>query len=441
MRYRCPSCKEIRDEDICPVCGILTEPLSEETSGELDRGGAAVPPPPPPPVELVPPPPPPDASEAAEPRLAEAPSEKPPAAEPAPPAAEPEPVPVETPAPRFFGAEPERPASGPLIPQAGQQHLAQYVDDGYEVYLIAGIAAAGKTQLLDAYRRDAFLSTFVKRKGLALPTSPNQLDCHPVSVGRRKVVFVDTSGEHFKRLYPHLSPTGEVSEPEVDFLRLISRRLSGLVLLVDLQRLWTPALRTNPEDEAQIEILSWILILLRWLERAQGARSQGGEVGAGRLRFQDYVNREVMRYRRRMKAPVLVLFSRADELVDVAVPERSGAAWAARAANGRRTLFPVGESPLLLAYHRLPKLLHVLETHAEHFRFDFVHSLVTDRDTGEIVDPNACGVALSLAWLLDRGWRWPSVPTRYWIALERVLDKVRGRGELWERLPDPEDAT
>jgi hypothetical protein len=396
LRYRCPSCKEIRDEDICPVCGILTEPLSETGTAELEGAG------------IVPPPPP--------PAVAPSPVAPPPAAPP----------------PRSFGPDPDRPASGPLIPQAGQQQLAQYVDDGYDVYLIAGIGAAGKTQLLDAYRRDAFLSSFVKREGLAMPTSPDRLDCHPVSLGRRKVVFVDTSGEHFMRLYPHLSHTGEVSEPEIDFLRLTSRRLAGLVLLVDLKRLWTQAPRTNPEHEAQVEILSWILVLLRWLQ-------QDGVYPGGRLRFQDHVNREVMRYRRRLRTPVLVLFSRADELVDVQVPEIRGAAWTGRSANGTRTLFPVGESPLLLAYHRLPKLLHVLETHAEHFRFDFVHSLVTDRDTGEIVDPNACGVGLSLAWLLDPGWRWPAVPTRYWIALQRWLDKARGRRELWERLPDPEE--
>ncbi|HEX9732467.1 MAG TPA: hypothetical protein VGG06_10835, partial [Thermoanaerobaculia bacterium] len=353
-RYRCPSCDALRDEEICPVCGILTEPV---TAGAEE----------------------PSTPRTDAPRTVEAP---PPPPEPA------------TAAP----AEPSRPVRRRL-PQAGQQQLAQYVDDGYEVYLIAGIAAAGKTQLLDAYRKDAFLSSFVKRDGLALPTSPDRLDCHPVSLGRRKAVFVDTSGEVFRNLYPNLA--GEISEGEIDFLRLVGRRLAGVVYLLDLQRLWNPAHRANPEHEAQVEILAWMLVLLRWLQRPLGGRGGDSKRAPGsRIPFQEDVNRDVMRHRRRLKVPVLVLFSRADELNDLALPGSS------------RTLYPVGESPLLLAYHLLPRLLEVLATHVDHFRLDFVHSLVTDHDTGEIVDPEACGVSLSLSWLLDGSWRWPALPTR-----------------------------
>jgi len=173
--------------------------------------------------------------------------------------------------------------------------------------------------------------------------------------------------------------------------------------------------------EAQVEILAWMLVLLRWLQ--QGGRRAPGS----RISFQEDVNREVMRHRRRLKVPVLVLFSRADELNDLPLPGSS------------RSLYPVGESPLLLAYHRLPRLLEVLATHVDHFRLDFVHSLVTDHDTGEIVDPEACGVSLSLAWLLDGSWRWPTLPTRHWIAWQRFVDaKIRG-DDRWERLPPPAD--
>lgn len=369
-RYRCPSCNALTGEEICPDCGILTEPATDGPTAAASQ---------PPPREVPPPPP------------------------------VPEPPPA-----------PERPPAPPVVrrrmPQAGQIQLAQLVDEGYDVYLIAGIAAAGKTQLLDAYRKDAYLSSFVKRKGLALPTSPDRLDCHPVSLGRRKVVFVDTSGEVFRNLYPNLS--GNISEEEIDFLRLVSRRLAGAVYLIDLQRLWHPA---QPEHAAQVEILAWVLVLLRWLR--EGAHRPA----KSRLAFQDDVNRDVMRHRRRLKVPVLALFSRADELNDLAVP------------GSPRTLYPVGESPLLLAYHRLPRLLEVLATHADHFRLDFVHSVVTDRDTGEIVDPEACGVALSLSWLLDGHWRWPTIPTRYWIAWQRFVDTKLRRDDRWERLPAPED--
>ena len=64
---------------------------------------------------------------------------------------------------------------------------------------------------------------------------------------------------------------------------------------------------------------------------------------------------------------------------------------------------------------------------------------MTDHDTGEIVDPNACGATLSLEWLLDSGWRWPALPTRHWIAWQRFVDEKIKRNGRWSELGDPED--
>lgn len=405
--YRCPSCDRITVEDICPHCGVLTEPMTSPTTAARPAS-AVIPPPPPPPA-------PPAREEEPQEAEASAPEVPPPSVAPAPLAERPQ-------APRRQG----------IVSAAAQQELHQYVEEGYEVFLIAGIAAAGKTQMLDAYRHDGYLSTFVKREGLAKPTNPDELNCHPLSVGRRKVIFVDTSGENFKHLYPGLARTGEIDEADVDFLRLISSRLAGVVLLVDLGRLWDPAQRTNPEDEAQVHILTWILELMRWLQ-------EGGTYEASRIRFQDHVNREAMRLRRRLRAPVLALFSRADELSGLPIPAHPSHAWMGTPGGGR-TLLPVGEDPLLLAHHCVPELLAALTTHARHFRIDFAHSLVTDRDSGEIVDPTPCGVSLSLQWLLDPSWRWrwlPAIPTRRWIGLQRFVDEVVKRSRRWRELPRP----
>ena len=51
----------------------------------------------------------------------------------------------------------------------------------------------------------------------------------------------------------------------------------------------------------------------------------------------------------------------------------------------------------------------------------------------------ACGVSLSLSWLLDGSWRWPTLPTRHWIAWQRFVDATIRHDDRWERLPPPAD--
>lgn len=356
---------------------------------------------------------------------------------PAPPAAAPPAAPA--------ADEPwaERPPVPPVEAFEGARQLAEYVEEGYEIVLVVGIGGVGKTELLHSSRQRAFLSSFsaaTRRAGRALPTAPGRLDTHPFAVGRRKVVFVDASGEHFASLYPELQRTGQIRPEQIGFLELVSKRLAGVVLLVDLRRLWGGA-ADDQQGARQEEVLAWVLQLLRWLEHG-GRHDAESAIG-----FQEQVNRELRTMRRRLRVPVQLLLSKADELRGLAVPAPPGERWLAGAAGrGERRLFPLGERPLLLAYHHLPVLWPALATHVKHFRVDFAHSLITDPDSGAVTEDTANGLVYSLGWLLQPSWRWLRHPrlaplflgTREQVAVERTVDRVRGRGGRWRRLPDAE---
>jgi hypothetical protein len=355
---------------------------------------------------------------------------------------------VGQPAPPPPGAEPAEPWGAgrfatipPVEAFEGARQVRQYIEDGYELYLVAGVGGVGKTELLHSSRQRAFLSSFdpAKRKaGRSLPTAPGRLDTHPLAVGRRKVVFIDASGEHFARLYPELQQSRQVTREQVGFLELVSRNLSGVVLLLEAGRRWNGS---DLQDARQEEILAWILQLLRWL-RGGGRYREDSSIG-----FQEQVDREVKTMRRRLQIPVLVLLSKADELNGLTLPPRPEERWFAGAGETPlRRLYPLGESPLLLAFHRLPTLWQGLTTHVKHFRVDFAHSLTVDPDTGVVDDASSNGLVYSLGWLLQPWWRWVTRPqlapfflgTRRWVALARAWDRLTRRGERWRRLPEPE---
>lgn len=336
----------------------------------------------------------------------------------------------------------ERPPVPPVEGFEGARQVAEYVEAGYEIVLVVGIGGVGKTELLHSSRQRAFLSSFAaasRRAGRALPTAPGRLDTHPFAVGRRKVVFVDASGEHFASLYPELQRTGQVRPEQVGFLELVSRRLAGVVLLADLRRLWSGG--GDVQGARQEEVLAWVLQLLRWLEHGGRHRVESA------IPFQQQVDRELRTMRRRLRVPVQVLLSKADELRGLPVPARPGEGWLAGAAGrAERRLFPLGESPLLLAHHHLPVLWAALATHVKHFRIDFAHSLITDPDSGAVTEEAANGLVYSLGWLLQPWWRWLRRPrvaplvlgSREQVALARAWDRLRGRGGRWRRLPEPE---
>jgi hypothetical protein len=245
---------------------------------------------------------------------------------------------------------------------------------------------------------------------------------------------MDAAGERFRQLYPALRATRSIGVEQIEFLKHISKRLGGVILLLDLRRLWGPEQANDPANSRQVEILAWVLTLLRWLRCC-------GNYKAGPVTLEEHVNRTVMRLRRRLDIPVQILFSKADGLGGLVVPQNRKLQWLRQEQAADRVLYPAGEDPLLLAYHALPELFEAVTKHANHFRFDFVHAMVADPDTQEIVDPNACGVTLSLQWLLDSTWRqpWPMIPTRHWLGVQRLLDGLTNRGRRWRKggMPDP----
>jgi hypothetical protein len=326
----------------------------------------------------------------------------------------------------------------PTILQEGQRELERYVREGYAPYLVAGVAGVGKTEMLVSYerqlalRRDGtYLGAREGRSGSVESTTPGTLNCFPVAAGGRKVVLIDASGEHFKGLYPYLRQAGRVNPDEVDFLRLLARHLRGLALLIDLKKLWQ---RDSTQSDAaqQVEIAVWILMLLRWL------RYDGRYDETSPIAFQDDVSRKLKLMRRRLKVPVLVLFSLADQLVNLTIPARPDVLQ--RENSPARLLVPAWEDPLLFAYHCVPTLFGGLMTHCDQFRFDFAHSLVLSV-TGAIGPRIPCGIRESLGWLVDADWRWPALPTRFWVGVEKRLDAMRGRAIRWERLPEPRQST
>ena len=309
--------------------------------------------------------------------------------------------------------------------------LEEFIRRGYEVYLVAGIPGAGKTQFLASYSQGGFLLDRWAREGRrVLPTSVESLNSYSFvfESGRRKIIFLDAAGERFTLLYPRLHGR-EITESHIKFLRLISRRLKGFVFLLDLESLWGAAGTGSHTDAAQINILSWLLELLRWL-------LYDGKHEPGPISLETRIDASVRRMRKRLRFPVLVLFSKADLLPGLPVPNR--------VFQGdpeiHRTLYPPGENPLLLAYHLLPELFESLRTHANYFHFDFSHSLVTHRDTSEVIDAQPCGVDSSLRWLLDSSWRWPRIPTRYFVAIRRLIAMI-ARNNRWRRLPAPDELT
>lgn len=285
--------------------------------------------------------------------------------------------------------------------------VQQYLDDGYGVYYVAGISGAGKSELIQAFHEPGYPSP----TNLSQPAAAGFQEATPVAAGRRKVVLVDSSGVDLEALR---RVDDEAPVEQLDLLRPLAPRLRGLLLTVDMPRL-------AADGERQAELLALFLLVIRWL-RAGGTYDP--EVH-GAIGFREAVIRDVLLLPRRLPIPVAVVFTRADEAHGVRLPAVD------------RPLFPVGEDPLLLAYHGLPRLFAALRTHVSHFRFDITHAFVADPDTGEVMDPAPCGIHETLSWLLDGTWRWPALPSRTWLDLSRFVDEKLLRRDVWQRLPEP----
>lgn len=408
--FFCPRCGKPSASVICPGCGLATAPA---VSGPEGSAAAFFPPAPFPPAIPV------AASPATS--VAAAPSVPPTGAMPPvvlpplpsgpPPAAPPTPVqaaPVQAAAP----AAAPLPTGLAATPEAAQ--VAEYLADGFQIFLVAGIGGTGKTHLMETFRGQDQLGRVQDVDGFLMPTRPGGFDVYPFPHGKRRAIFVDASGEMYRDLYAVTDRTQD--KLEIQLLQVVSQGLGGLILLLKLQDLWDPA----SEGGKQPRVLSNLLRLLRWLRG--GGRPEAG----GQRSLPQRVDAEVERMPR-LRVPVLLLMSQADRLHGHELPLPRHAPWAERPG---RKIYPAGEEPILLLHHYAPEVLAALEKHVHHFHVDFSHSVVTDPETGKLVAESSCGVELAREWLLRASARPPRLPTAFWLGLDRRL-----RGGRWSALP------
>lgn len=423
--YFCRRCQKPSATAICPDCYGTAVEIGE--GDRLEAPALVLPPLPPLPVKA---PAAPTAAPPAEPAPAAAPAVPPavplsasspsPAVPPAVPPAAPFAPPL-TPAfvPAFVppatapSATPVAPIAEPAIGLAaspGAAQLTEYLADGFEIFLVAGIGGSGKTHLMEIFRGQDQLDRVQDVGGRLMPTHPQKIEVHPIPHPRRRAIFVDTSGEHFNRLY-NVAERAEGKE-EIQLLDVVTRGLGGLILLFKLSEQWDPK-----SEGRQPRMLINILRLLRWL------RGGGRLAGAGHRPLPQRVDAEVERMPT-LEVPVLLLFSFADQLAGCELPPPQG-----RIHSPGRPIYPPGEDPLLLLHHYAPEVLAALEKNVHSFHVDFCHSVV--QDDREQLFADACGVATARDWLMLASQRRPLLPTRFWLRLDRRLRPGR-----WALLPD-----
>jgi len=306
-----------------------------------------------------------------------------------------------------------------------QTDINQYKD--YDLFLIAGIRATGKNYLLNAFyqTQNAALNPVV-----LTPTVHYKIEINTINrnfVGRKKAAFVNAAGEMFELMHPEFKASKSIAETDLEILTRLDPKnsLRGLILLFDLKGYWEN-INVREEEQSheqkrlsgQIEIVKWILALLRWFFYGN-KHNQAGEL---KTHIINDINQMDIN-KTRLNIPVQVLFSKADELHGFSVP------------GYEHKLRPRKESPFFMAYHYLPKLHDTLLHHANYFRYDFVRSALLDPDTG--VDKiHPCGVEESFKWLLTPQSRF-RLSTQRLIQIQRALDTVSGRGARWERYPIP----
>lgn len=410
MTYRCPNCQKLLSEPFCTDCARQAEPVEAPVAPA--GNDTPRPTPAPPPVAPSPEPVAPAAASKVSPPdwgedqldwskvQGEAPAETSQASQ-------------ESAAGHDFDT------SGVLL--GGQRQVEKDLAEGYEMFLVAGIGGSGKTQFIDALEalEGGFLRDIARDDaGRTNATTPNTIIPRYIRAAGRKLAFLDAPGELFQNLFPY---NGSISKRALQIPKLLAPNLRGVVLVIDLEKLWGPPDPKRPDWRHQLGIAAWILEVLRWLSY-DGKPPQDAQ-----MKLHTYIDRQVRSMKQRLRQPVLVLFTKADLLDKVRLPGTG------------RPVRPEGEHPLLFAWHCLPELHKALLQHADHFRYDFVHSLVEDKTTGVPQQFPPCGVRAAVDWLIDTSWRngRRGVPTRRWLSWQRGLDQLTGRGNRWKRLPEP----
>jgi hypothetical protein len=349
-RYTCDSCNEPRDAAICEVCGADTRPLDgvedplEELATRVGRNAAT-------PEPAIAPPPPPRA-----PR-------------------------VDAPAPAPLRAIEPAPAVAAEQDIAGLDEFHALLDRGVKAIVVCGGPKTGKSEIAagfiranNVYRGKAqnlTLRASLRTEYALGATNPGEVWYQVID---HKRTFLDPSGEFFRRLSPderQRFSLPDVTDADFRFVQRAVRALAGIVLVVDLTQAVDP--RHGSAWRRQEDDLKFVLSALRWLRWDREARPENLGVSTN-------IAQRVSALKR-IDAPVLVLFSKADQLTKL-----------------------TNQSALAFAKRRLPTLHGALMTHARRYRYDFCNTMIQTDKGDEAVDP--CGVLLPMEWLLDDHFRW-----------------------------------
>jgi len=316
----------------------------------------------------------------------------------------------------------------------GQVQVEELMKNGNDLFLVVGVEGTGKTQLLDAFDghiQKGALSFFEKYDdGIRVdPTSPNTIKYLSIKntlLRGNNAIFIDTAGENFSGLYPGLDKS--ITQKDLKIPELVAPRLRGLILVIELDAYWTDE---EYSKKKQIKIVTWVLMVFRWLLNG------GVYPDNTNLSLEEYINHSVNNMKgpkTRLNIPVQVFFSKADQLYGFPVP------------GSKHSLHPREDSPFFLAYHYLRGLHNALLDHTNYFRYDFVHSIVTESktDTQEeepgvkaeepaVKEEEPCGVELSFQWLFNhQGKGFPR--TEPLIEQQKRIDKLLfWRRSRWEQ--------
>jgi GTP-binding protein EngB required for normal cell division len=258
--------------------------------------------------------------------------------------------------------------------QAGKSEIAAGFTRARRIY-------RGHSRLMQLGGRDAG-----RRYDVALGGTPQFDIWYQLIDGRR--VFFDPSGEFFDRFsYRRSNEVGGISENYFDFVRKASMTLTGVILVFDLTSM--PDRNADSLWREQEEVSEFTLAALRWMRMKWVPRYEDLEL---RSRIGLHVERLP-----KLDVPVLVLFSKADQLSEESDYSR--------------------DHPLDFAREHLPDLHAALLTHTRRFRFDFAYTMVR-KDGSDIPAKYPCGVLLPIEWVLHdpfrfRWLRLPSLPTRW----------------------------
>jgi pimeloyl-ACP methyl ester carboxylesterase len=190
-----------------------------------------------------------------------------------------------------------------------------------------------------------------------------------------KNTFLDPSGEFFRRLsfdYRQQFGLPDLTEEDFHFMKRATEALAGVVLVFDLTQ--TVDQRNRSAWRQQENEFNFILSSLRWLRWDKEARPDKLSVVVNIAQRAKSLPR--------IDKPVLVLFSKADQLT--------------RITPGL---------PLQFAKQRLPVLHGAVMTHARRFRYDFCHTMIRKDGQDREVD-HPCGVLLPIEWVLDVRFQW-----------------------------------